>query len=379
MDGSGDENWLREMLSAKLRVFNNLTRNQLVTKTPLEIQSMIGDSRLEELLLQNITYSPEKRSELTELIRQWNPNVSQPQTNPLEQFDSLLDSLSSNSEAEHPPSIEQLPSPPQLPSDPLLLNPEPEPEPVPLVEVTSQVQSQPLDNQVQSPMSGFSNNIGEHWDELSNNPESRTQYTTAFYLNCTTLGLISTKEPLLLPGEKLVLIKEKARAICRASASNRSTKVNVYISQYRLLLVEAKSLTISSMLFYPTMTSIWMNLDSSFSPYNSLKWEVTDKLRILPWEGFGLWQKQVRLHQPDSNLVLSYQNVVNEREQRKFFKKKWKLTNKKDFIMIRKCSQLYDQLLSTQFHPISTEMLLGHISESHTNDDVREAHGLYSL
>lgn len=125
MDGSGDENWLREMLSAKLRVFNNLTRNQLVTKTPLEIQSMIGDSRLEELLLQNITYSPEKRNELTELIRQWNPNVSQPQTNPLEQFDSLLDSLSSNSEAEHPPSIEQLPSPPQLPSDPLLLNPEP--------------------------------------------------------------------------------------------------------------------------------------------------------------------------------------------------------------------------------------------------------------
>ena len=371
MNSHGDENWLREILLTKLRVFNNLTRDQLAAKTPLEIQSIIGDPRLEELLLQNITYSPEKRSELIELIRQWNPNVSQPQTNPLEQFDSLLDSLSSNSEVEPPPSIEQ------LPSTPMLLTPEP--EPVPLVEAAPQVQSQPLDNQVQSPMSGFSNNIGENWDELNNNPESRTHYTTAFYLNCTTLGLISTKEPLLLPGEKLVLVKEKARAICRASASNRSTKVNVYISQYRLLLVEAKSLTISSMLFYPTMTSIWMNLDSSFSPYNSLKWKVTDKLRILPWEGFGLWQKQVRLHQPDSNLVLSYQNVVNEREQRKFFKKKWKLTTKKDFIMIRKCSQLYDQLLSTQFHPISTEMLLGHISESHTNDDVREAHGLYSL
>ena len=87
----------------------------------------------------------------------------------------------------------------------------------------------------------------------------------------------------------------------------------------------------------------------------------------------------MRLHQPDSNLVLSYQNSVNEREQRKFFKKKWKITSKKDFIMIRKCSQLYDQLSSTQFQPISTQMLLQHISESLSNDDVREAHGLYAL
>ena len=89
MDSHGDENWLREILLTKLRVFNNLTRDQLAAKTPLDIQSIIGDPRLEELLLQNITYSPEKRSELTELIRQWNPNVTPPNTDPLEQFDDL--------------------------------------------------------------------------------------------------------------------------------------------------------------------------------------------------------------------------------------------------------------------------------------------------
>jgi len=100
MNSHGDENWLREILLTKLRVFNNLTCDQLAAKTPLEIQSIIRDPRLEELLLQNITYSPEKRSELTELIRQWNPNVSQPKTNPLEQFDFLMDTLSPISERE---------------------------------------------------------------------------------------------------------------------------------------------------------------------------------------------------------------------------------------------------------------------------------------
>ncbi len=63
---------MREALMTKVRVFYDLTRDEMAIKSPAEIQSMIGDPRLVELAYsQNLSYSPEKRRELLQTIRRW--------------------------------------------------------------------------------------------------------------------------------------------------------------------------------------------------------------------------------------------------------------------------------------------------------------------
>jgi hypothetical protein len=63
---------MREALMTKIRIFYDLTRDEMAIKTPAEVQSMIGDPRLVELAYsQNVSYSPEKQRELLQTIRRW--------------------------------------------------------------------------------------------------------------------------------------------------------------------------------------------------------------------------------------------------------------------------------------------------------------------
>ncbi|HIB41546.1 MAG TPA: hypothetical protein EYO44_03685, partial [Candidatus Poseidoniales archaeon] len=72
IDPSTYKQRMREALMTKIRVFYDLTRDEMALKTPAEIQSMIGDPRLVELAYsQNVSYSPEKQRELLQTIRRW--------------------------------------------------------------------------------------------------------------------------------------------------------------------------------------------------------------------------------------------------------------------------------------------------------------------
>jgi len=72
IDPSTYKQRMREALMTKIRVFYDLTRDEMAIKTPAEIQSMIGDPRLVELAYsQNVSYSPEKQRELLQTIRRW--------------------------------------------------------------------------------------------------------------------------------------------------------------------------------------------------------------------------------------------------------------------------------------------------------------------
>ena len=72
IDPSTYKQRMREALMTKVRVFYDLTRDEMAIKTPAEIQSMIGDPRLVELAYsQNVSYSPEKQRELLQTIRRW--------------------------------------------------------------------------------------------------------------------------------------------------------------------------------------------------------------------------------------------------------------------------------------------------------------------
>ena len=72
IDPSTYKQRMRGALMTKVRVFYDLTRDEMAIKTPAEIQSMIGDPRLVELAYsQNVTYSPEKQRELLQTIRRW--------------------------------------------------------------------------------------------------------------------------------------------------------------------------------------------------------------------------------------------------------------------------------------------------------------------
>ncbi len=63
---------VREALMAKVRIFHDLTRDEMAMKAPAEVQTMIGDPRLTELAYsQNRTYSPEELRALLQTIRRW--------------------------------------------------------------------------------------------------------------------------------------------------------------------------------------------------------------------------------------------------------------------------------------------------------------------
>ena len=63
---------MREALMTKIRLFYDLTRDEMAQKTPAETQSMIGDPRLVELAYsQQRTYSPEEKRQLLQTIRRW--------------------------------------------------------------------------------------------------------------------------------------------------------------------------------------------------------------------------------------------------------------------------------------------------------------------
>jgi hypothetical protein len=63
---------VKEALMAKVRIFHDLTRDEMALKAPAEVQTMIGDPRLTELAYsQNRTYSPEELRALLQTIRRW--------------------------------------------------------------------------------------------------------------------------------------------------------------------------------------------------------------------------------------------------------------------------------------------------------------------
>lgn len=63
---------MREALMTKVRLFYDLTRDEMALKTPAETQSMIGDPRLVELAYsQQRSYSPEEKRQLLQTIRRW--------------------------------------------------------------------------------------------------------------------------------------------------------------------------------------------------------------------------------------------------------------------------------------------------------------------
>ena len=63
---------VRESLMAKVRQFNDLTRDEMIRKTPSEVQSMVKDPRLIELLYsQQRSYSNEELRQLLQQIRRW--------------------------------------------------------------------------------------------------------------------------------------------------------------------------------------------------------------------------------------------------------------------------------------------------------------------
>jgi len=63
---------VKEALMSKVRIFHDLTRDEMAMKAPAEVQTMIGDPRLTELAYsQNRTYSPEELRALLQTIRRW--------------------------------------------------------------------------------------------------------------------------------------------------------------------------------------------------------------------------------------------------------------------------------------------------------------------
>ena len=66
---------VQQSLFTKIRVYHDLTRDQMAAKPPSEIQSMIGDPRLVELAYsQSRTYSPKELRQLMQAIRRWGKN-----------------------------------------------------------------------------------------------------------------------------------------------------------------------------------------------------------------------------------------------------------------------------------------------------------------
>jgi len=63
---------VQEALMSKVRIYYDLTRDEMALKPPAEVQTMIGNPRLVELAYsQNRTYSPQELRELLQTIRRW--------------------------------------------------------------------------------------------------------------------------------------------------------------------------------------------------------------------------------------------------------------------------------------------------------------------
>ena len=72
LDPSTYRQRVRESLMAKIRIFYDLTKDEMALKPPAEVQTMIGNPRLVELAYsQNRTYSPQELRELLQTIRRW--------------------------------------------------------------------------------------------------------------------------------------------------------------------------------------------------------------------------------------------------------------------------------------------------------------------
>jgi hypothetical protein len=61
----------REAFLAKVRNFNDLTRDEFARKSPAEIMQMVREPRLVELVSSNRAYSNEELRELIPQIRRW--------------------------------------------------------------------------------------------------------------------------------------------------------------------------------------------------------------------------------------------------------------------------------------------------------------------
>ena len=63
---------VKQSLFTKVRVHHDLTRDQMASKPPADVQAMIGDPRLVELAYsQTRTYSPQELRQLMVAIRKW--------------------------------------------------------------------------------------------------------------------------------------------------------------------------------------------------------------------------------------------------------------------------------------------------------------------
>ena len=72
IDPSKYQQRVREALMAKVRLFHDLTKDEMAVKSPGEIQTMISEPRLIELAYsQNRTYSPQELRQLMQTIRRW--------------------------------------------------------------------------------------------------------------------------------------------------------------------------------------------------------------------------------------------------------------------------------------------------------------------
>ena len=72
LDPSGYRKRVQQALFTKIRVQNDLTRDEMASKPPPEIQALIGDPRLVELAYsQSRTYSPQELRKLMQAIRRW--------------------------------------------------------------------------------------------------------------------------------------------------------------------------------------------------------------------------------------------------------------------------------------------------------------------
>ncbi len=66
---------VQQALFTKIRVHHDLTRDEMATKPPAEVQSMIGDPRLVELAYsQSRTYTPKELRQMMQAIRRWGKN-----------------------------------------------------------------------------------------------------------------------------------------------------------------------------------------------------------------------------------------------------------------------------------------------------------------
>ena len=75
LDSSTYKLRVKQALFTKVRVHHDLTRDQMASKPPAEVQAMIGDPRLVELAYsQTRTYSPQELRQLMVAIRKWGKN-----------------------------------------------------------------------------------------------------------------------------------------------------------------------------------------------------------------------------------------------------------------------------------------------------------------